>query len=59
MIFQKSFCTFKTVNQLHPCFIRLSGFLMKNVVQSVLAGGGVNVGNQQNEQAKKNGQRDG
>lgn len=33
--------------------------MMKNVVQSVLAGGVVNVGNQQNEQAKKNGQRDG
>lgn len=34
-------------------------FFDKNSVTSVLAGGGVNVGNQQNEQAKKNGQRDG
>lgn len=34
-------------------------FFEKNSVTSVLAGGGVNVGNQQNEQAKKNGQRDG
>lgn len=33
-------------------------FFEKNSVTSVLAGG-VNVGNQQNEQAKKNGQRDG
>lgn len=34
-------------------------FFDKNSVTSVPAGGGVNVGNQQNEQAKKNGQRDG
>ena len=34
-------------------------FFDKNIVTSVLAGSGVNVGNQQNEQAKKNGQRDG
>lgn len=34
-------------------------FFEKNSVTSVLAGGGVNVGNQQNEQAKENGQRDG
>lgn len=30
-----------------------------NSVTLVLVGGGVNIGNQQNEQAKKNGQRDG
>lgn len=34
-------------------------FFDKNSVTSVPAGGGVNVGNQQNEQAKKNRQRDG